>query len=892
MATGLISNAFVIGTVGAAVYRTEEGLRALSLDENGGYVDCSRQAGLLLDCPAEKRQLIGVNLKELQQSLSLWSHRQRLLQQLIGAMDSTLQEETRQLGLELVETGLENADAAHFARARLLSCPPPTNADLAGASNLSDTLPRCRQLFSELIAVRDRIAPISQVLQELVYFEFRSKTLASDELYRVFVDQGVVAEAVTLSLQANPSALSNLVLHFQNDKTLRSACPRLPHLLTTFVKRLKTLFPAEHKATASMPRQAMPEIADTADPIVTAVEQFMVQHRRDKDKRPAKSIAADSGRQSADKQKTFILQRVNRGLLADAENALVDLVHNQARNGYPKHLCKSLCDLGQQFTSSGHYDLAKRVYFAAQIANPNDVVCWTGYAETLRELGQVKDAKAVYEQVKERFDNNAVCWTGYAETLRELGQVKEAKTVYEQAKERFDNNAVCWNGYAETLRELGQVEDAKTVYEQAKAQFPKDVYCWTGYAETLRELGRVEEAKTVYEQAKAQFDNDPVCWNGYAETLRELGRVEEAKAVYEQAKVRFDNDAVCWSGYAETLRELGQLEEAKIVYEQAKARFDNNAVCWRGYAETLRELGQVEEAKAVYKQVKKRFDNDAVSWSGYAETLRELGQLEEAKIVYEQAKARFDNNVVCWTGYAETLRELGQLEEAKIVYEQAKARFDNNVVCWTGYAETLRELGQTEEAIPIYQQTMSRFPKDRVVRNALACVLLEQGQYEEAERLLTVVQAHSLQNWHNFHVLAMIKLKQGAWKEAHAMLERGAAETPSARSRRVFQTSLAVLALRNKQPELAEGRLEITSAQIIQFPLQAVLRAHALAALRRNSEAGSLLDQVKSHRRSGQIIELAEVLVRRYGLGEFEEASPELDKEIEDREFALLLRAA
>jgi len=71
MATGLISNAFVIGTVGAAVYRTEEGLRALSLDEHGGYVDCSRQAGLLLDCPAEKRQLIGVNLKALQQSLSL-----------------------------------------------------------------------------------------------------------------------------------------------------------------------------------------------------------------------------------------------------------------------------------------------------------------------------------------------------------------------------------------------------------------------------------------------------------------------------------------------------------------------------------------------------------------------------------------------------------------------------------------------------------------------------------------------------------------------------------------------------------------------------------------------------------------------------------------------------
>jgi len=63
--TGLISNAFVIGAVSAAVYQTEEGLRALRLGKEGGYVDCSRQAGLLLDCPAEKRLVVGASLQEI-----------------------------------------------------------------------------------------------------------------------------------------------------------------------------------------------------------------------------------------------------------------------------------------------------------------------------------------------------------------------------------------------------------------------------------------------------------------------------------------------------------------------------------------------------------------------------------------------------------------------------------------------------------------------------------------------------------------------------------------------------------------------------------------------------------------------------------------------------------
>ena len=889
MDTGLISNALIIGAVSAAVYHTEEGLRALRIDGEGKFADCSRQAGLLLDCPAEKRLLASGSLQEIKQCLGVWSRRQQLLQQLIGGMDRALREETRQLGLELAEQGLANADAAHFARARLLACPPSVDADLDNAIRLSAGFRHCQRLYEELAAVKDHIAPIAQALQELVYFDF-PLAVPPDQLYRTLVDRGVVAEAIALSVNAGSRTLNDLVFEFRSDTELEHSCPRWAHLITKFVNRLQALFPKAVKVPAK--KMTQQRLNTASDPLIEVVKQFVARHRQKRNQRPSKRNPADQALEAVDKQKAFIRQCIDKGRLSEAEVALMDLVRNQARDSLPKHLCKSLCDLGAQFTERGYFDLAFRVYTAARQANPRDAVCYTGYAETLREVGRPEEALGVYAEAKVRFANNAVCYTGYAETLRELGRPEEALGAYAEAKERFANDVVCWNGYAETLREVGRPEETLGVYAEAKERFANNAVCYTGYAETLRELGRPEEALGAYAEAKERFADDAVCYTGYAETLRELRRPDEALGAYAEAKERFANNAFCYTGYAETLRELGRPEEALGAYAEAKERFANNAVCWNGYAETLREVRRPEEALGVYAEAKERFANNAVCYTGYAETLRELGRPEEALGAYAEVKERFANNAFCYTGYAETLREVGRPEEALGVYAEAKERFANNAVCYTGYAETLRELGQLDAAVAAYRAILSRYPHDGAAPNALACLSVERGEYEEAERLLTVERPRSLQNWRDFHVLAMAKLAQGLYEQSRAMLEWGLAQTPFARQRRVFQTSLAMLALQRREPDIAEENLEVSNAQIIQFPLRAVLRAHAVAAQYRTDEAHGLLEQVKGYKSYGEVVELADVLARRYGLGRVQETAPELDFEIERRELALALRAA
>jgi len=253
MQTGLISQALVIGSVQAAVYWTNEGVCALRREPTGGYVDCSRQAGLLLDCPAEKRWVVNLSRKQLEASVTFWSQRQRLLNWLIAGMDGDLSDETRRLGLELAEESW-NPEISAFARARLLGCPLPNDADTKGTIRLADGLPHCLKLFRDLVAAAQYIQPVSRQLKEWVYFDYAGDT-SPDETYRALLDHGIVAESVTFLAQGNAAGLDKLVMQFSDIQALHDVCPRLPHLLTAWVGWLRKEYEANLSSAVSVPQK-------------------------------------------------------------------------------------------------------------------------------------------------------------------------------------------------------------------------------------------------------------------------------------------------------------------------------------------------------------------------------------------------------------------------------------------------------------------------------------------------------------------------------------------------------------------------------------------------------------------------------------------------------------
>ena len=361
---------------------------------------------------------------------------------------------------------------------------------------------------------------------------------------------------------------------------------------------------------------------------------------------------------------------------------------------------------------------------------------------------------------------------------------------------------------------------------------------------------------------------------------------------YAAAKERFANDVVCWNGYAETLRELGRPEEALDAYAEAKDA-SRPCVLLHKLCGNVARVGTPRRGIGCLRRGQRALRQRCGLLHRLCGNVARLGIPRRGIGCLCRGQRALCQRVVCWNGYAETLREFGRPEEALDAYAEAKERFANDAVCWNGYAETLRELGQLDPAVAAYRAIVSRYPHDGELHNALACLSVGTRRISGSREAIDCgTTVYLVQNWRDFHVLAMAKLAQGLYEQARAMLERGMAQTPFARQRRVFQTSMAVLALQRKQPHIAEENLDVSNAQIIQFPLRAVLRAHAVAAQYRTDEAHGLLEQVKGYKSYGEVIELADVLARRYGLGRVQETTPELDFEIERRELALALRAA
>ena len=76
-------------------------------------------------------------------------------------------------------------------------------------------------------------------------------------------------------------------------------------------------------------------------------------------------------------------------------------------------------------------------------------------------LGRLPDALDAYDGTVERFPDDVVAWTGRAETLRALGRLRDALDAYDFTVEWFPDDVVARNGRAMVLIDLGRADEAR-----------------------------------------------------------------------------------------------------------------------------------------------------------------------------------------------------------------------------------------------------------------------------------------------------------------------------------------------------------------------------------------------------------------------------------------------
>jgi tetratricopeptide (TPR) repeat protein len=548
----MISEAAIMPSLAAAVFRAGDELRAVRLGSGGTGEDCTRQIGMLL-MHGVGRTLAVTDVSEeaeLLNRLRLATASQRALTFVLAGADSELSADNRQGSLVCAEELVSDDSVLRFARHRLLGFPPPPEADFAGARDLARTndCTRCKALYEDVLRFGPVIQPVLQALSELLCLDHIGE-YDPDAVLHSLIDNGVVAEAVHAFGSHHRQQVNMLSVKFGQLSVLRSQVPRLPHVLAELSNKLVQNFPTETvHGIAPQEERARPQ-----DPWLVAIEEWLEELRtkksrsgvptwsgttrilRRKGREPERLRSpsdADAKLTKVEKQVDYIT-RLLKGGSESLENAVLDLIAYQKRNSQPEHLCKTLSLLGHRAMEQGEFDLAFRFYGAAQLANETDPAAYCGYAETLRNMGRLEEALAAYTEAKERFPNDGVSFCGHAETLRSMGRLGEALAAYTEAKDLFPTSPVPFCGYAETLRELGRLDEALRNYQELSQRFTWSRVVNTSLACLLIETGNLQRARELLSTSFPCSRDD--WWDFHVAAMMELwsGDLEHARSQLE-----------------------------------------------------------------------------------------------------------------------------------------------------------------------------------------------------------------------------------------------------------------------------------------------------------------------------------------------------------------------
>jgi tetratricopeptide (TPR) repeat protein len=114
-------------------------------------------------------------------------------------------------------------------------------------------------------------------------------------------------------------------------------------------------------------------------------------------------------------------------------------------------------------------------------------------------MGDYDAALMAYADAKKSFPYEPFAFIGYADVLKDKGNLEEALAHYEEAISKFPQDVRCRTGRANVLRAAGKFADALQAYDRNVRDFPYDLYSLCGRAYLLKELAQYDEALKAFD---------------------------------------------------------------------------------------------------------------------------------------------------------------------------------------------------------------------------------------------------------------------------------------------------------------------------------------------------------------------------------------------------------
>ncbi len=268
-----------------------------------------------------------------------------------------------------------------------------------------------------------------------------------------------------------------------------------------------------------------------------------------------------------------------------------------------------------------------------------------------------------------------------------------------------------------------------------------------------------------------------------------------------------------------------RIAEELIQYQLANdgKRIVGKSLC--ALAMDAQQLGYSQLQHWFTARAVKCVPDDGWSWAQHGKSLLNLRQFVDAGIAFRNAVDFGDGETipVAKCGRAEVLKAQGKLPESLAAFDEVIFSHPENVVAKCGRAEVLKAQGNLSGSLAAFDEVIAAHPDDVVAKTGRVSVLVLMEQWDAALADLPTRDARSFDDWILYYIRGMIAFRRNDLIQAEAVFERGGFDCPFADSRRVFESALAMVRLRQGRLEEARKLAERNLEGRWQGPMTAVL---------------------------------------------------------------------
>jgi len=220
---------------------------------------------------------------------------------------------------------------------------------------------------------------------------------------------------------------------------------------------------------------------------------------------------------------------------------------------------------GWMLVRQGRFEEAWKSFEEAEGFSGDKSAALIGLADICRRTGRLDEARSRYTGLIRHFPRLVDGYIGLIDTLRDVGDPRQAALYAAQTVRRFPGSPRAAGRHATTASEAGRHALAGNLFAEAIARFPRDVRLVSAQVTAIRREGKYDRALQVIDAALRRFPYSHRLQRTRAEMLRRLGAIADSRAAYQELIQQDAYDIRSRNGLATLLALSGRFEEAESL---------------------------------------------------------------------------------------------------------------------------------------------------------------------------------------------------------------------------------------------------------------------------------------------------------------------------------------